>query len=347
MKKYIIPIVIPYSSDKKDWIVDNQKVLGKKQEKIDKEFVEKTVNAYLERKPENSEVEVAFIGADFTNLEEGLQEEVLDCLLPYIQDGRVNGIRVSMRPDSVRKEKLKMLKKHKVKTIELEVYSTNDYILKRIGMSYTFKDIKKVSRKIRFSRFKLGHQVYIGLPDSTKIDDINTAKNLTKLKTSVVDINPVLVIKDTPLEKEYQEKQYKPLAVIQALETCKEMVKIFNERNVEISAIGFEPLDSEVEQQTFVENVIEGPFHPAFRELVESGLWYDAIVNKIKKLNTKVMEVEVTVNPADINNVVGYKKENIEKLKNTYDVDLIVTENENMKQGKSKIEITKVFNWGE
>ena len=38
--------------------------------------------------------------------------------------------------------------------------------------------MQKLSRKIRFSRFKLGHQVYIGLPDSTKIDDINTAKNL-------------------------------------------------------------------------------------------------------------------------------------------------------------------------
>ena len=43
------------------------------------------------------------------------------------------------------------------------------------------------------------------------------------------------------------------------------------------------------------EKVIAGPFHPAFREQVESGLWYDVIVNKIKKLNTKVMEVEVTV----------------------------------------------------
>ena len=101
-----------------------------------------------------------------------------------------------------------------------------------------------------------------------------------------------------------------------------------------------------MEQQIFAENVIEGPFHPAFRQLVESSLWYDAIVNKIKKLNAKVMEVEVTVNPKDTNNVIGYKQENIEKLKDTYDVDLIVTSNENMKQGKSKIEITKVFDWG-
>ena len=64
-------------------------------------------------------------------------------------------------------------------------------------------------------------------------------------------------------------------------------------------------------------------------------------------LNTKVMQVEVTVNPEDVNNVIGYKNENIEKLKDTYDVELIVTPDETMKQGKSKIDITKVFGWGE
>ena len=54
-------------------------------------------------------------------------------------------------------------------------------------------------------------------------------------------------------------------------------------------------------------------------------MWYDAIVGKIKKLNVKVKEVEVTINPIDANNVIGHKKENI-------------------KQGKSKIEITKTYN---
>ena len=159
----------------------------------------------------------------------------------------------------------------------------------------------------------------------------------------MVSINPVLVIKNTSLEKEFQERTYKPLAVVQAIETCKELVKIFNKKNIEITAIGFDPLDSEVKQETFSEQVISGPFHPEFRQLVESSLWYDVIVNKIKMLNTKVMQVEVTINPEDVNNVIGYKNENIEKLKDTYDVELVVTTDETMKRGKSKIDITKVF----
>ena len=88
---------------------------------------------------------------------------------------------------------------------------------------------------------------------------------------------------------------------------------------------------------------MDGPFHPAFRELVETSLWYNAIVNKIKKLNVKVMQVEVEVNPNDVNNVIGYKQENISKLKEFYDVELIVNPNENLKQGKSRIEVTKTY----
>ena len=73
-------------------------------------------------------------------------------------------------------------------------------------------------------------------------------------------------------------------------------------------------------------------------------MWYDAIVEKIKKLNVKVKEVEVTVNPIDANNVVGHKKENIKKLKEVYETDLIIKQDANVEQGKSKIRITKKYN---
>ena len=70
-------------------------------------------------------------------------------------------------------------------------------------------------------------------------------------------------------------------------------------------------------------------------------MWYDVIVEKIKKLNTKVKEVVITVNPIDVNNVIGQKRQNINNLKEIYDLDLIVKSDEKVKQGKSKIEITK------
>ena len=57
----------------------------------------------------------------------------------------------------------------------------------------------------------------------------------------------------------------------------------------------------------------------------------------------KLKEVEIIVNPEDINNVIGHKKENLNKLLDTYDVILKVTGNEKIKQGKSEMSILKTY----
>lgn len=183
----------------------------------------------------------------------------------------------------------------------------------------------------------------VGLPESTRIDEINTAKALVKLKPKMVRIYPVLVVKNTRLEKEYEEGNYRPLSVVQAVEVCKEIVRIFADKKIDIIRIGLQNTDEISDPTNKNSEVVAGPYHPAFRQLVESAMWYDAIVGKIKKLNAKVKEVEVSVNPIDANNVIGHKKENVMKLKDTYDVDLILKQDSNIKQGKSKIEITKVY----
>ena len=184
----------------------------------------------------------------------------------------------------------------------------------------------------------------VGLPESNRIDEINTAKALIKLKPKMVRIYPVLVIKGTKLEKEYNEGIYEPLSVVQAVETCKQLVRMFVDKKIEVIRVGLQNTDEICNPEEKQSEVVAGPFHPAFRQLVESSMWYDAIVEKIKKLNAKVKEVEVTVNPIDINNVIGHKKENAIKLKETYEVDLIVKQDEKVKQGKSKIEVTKTYN---
>ena len=184
----------------------------------------------------------------------------------------------------------------------------------------------------------------VGLPESNRIDEINTAKALIKLKPKIVRIYPVLVIKGTKLEKQYNKGIYEPLPLVQAVETCKELVRMFADKKIEVIRVGLQNTDEITNPEDKQSEVVAGPFHPAFRQLVESSMWYDAIVEKIKKLNVKVKEVEFTVNPIDINNVIGHKKENINKLKSVYDVDLIVKQDENVKQGKSKIEVTKKYN---
>ncbi len=334
-KQYIIPIMLPDKSYPYNCTFYQK---GKKTKKT-KEEVKKQIDKYLKQESGYEEIEVAFLGKSFTSLEEKDQDELLQTVNDYIVDGKVNNIRILARPDQVTKKLLKKLRKFNVKTIELEVISSNDYILKCTKVPYKYKDIKKAARMIKWRGFTLGCEMMVGLPDSTRIDEFNTSKEIIKLKPKVIRICPIYVIKQTKLEKEYNEENYQPLTEMQGVEICKDLVRSFADKNVETIRIGFQ--DAEL---TEGEGIIAGPFHPAFRQLVQIAMWYDAIVEKIKKLNAKVKEVEVTVNPIDVENVIGIKNENILKLKETYDVDLIVKNDEEIKPGRSKIEIVKTYN---
>ena len=221
--------------------------------------------------------------------------------------------------------------------------SANDYILKRANRGHTFEDVKKASKMIRWRGFKLGHQMMVGLPESTRIDEIKTAKELIKLRPKMVRIYPVLVIKNTRLEKEYLEGKYTPLTVVQAVETCKELVSMFNQKGIDVIRVGLQNTDEITDPNIEGSEVVAGPYHPAFRQLVESGLWCDTILAKIKQLNVKVKKVEVTVNPQDANNVIGHKRENIEKLKDMYTLDLIVKQDKNIKPGKLEIKVLEKY----
>lgn len=342
-KQYIIPIFVPHLGCPNDCVFCNQKSISGQTKQVTKEDVKNIIEEHLKYIKKDSKVEVAFFGGSFTGIEEAKQEELLSAAYEYIKQKKVDSIRISTRPDYIDKKILKRLKKYKVKTIELGVQSANDYILKKAGRGHTFEDVVKASKLIRWYGFELGHQMMVGLPESTTVDEINTAKQLIKLKPKMVRIYPVLVIKNTKLEKDYNGGKYKPLTVTQAVEVCKELVKLFVKKHIEVIRIGLQPTDTITNPDNDKSEVVAGPFHPAFRQLVESGMWYDVIVEKIKQLNTKVKEVVVTVNPADVNNVIGQRKDNINNLRDVYDVNLIVKADEKIKQGKSKIEITKIY----
>ena len=343
-KHYIIPIFVPHLGCPNDCIFCNQKSISGQQKMITQEDTINTIEFYLNNiKDKDSKKEIAFFGGSFTGIEVEKQEEFLKIAYEYIEQGKADSIRISTRPDYINKTILKRLKKYKVETIELGVQSTNDFILKRSNRGHTFEDVKKASKLIRWHGFKLGHQMMVGLPESTRIDEINTAKQLIKLKPKMVRIYPVLVIKNTKLEKEYLEGKYTPLTVVQAVETSKELVKLFTKKGIEVIRIGLQNTDEISDPKNEKSEVVAGPYHPAFRQLVESALWYDIILDKIKQLNVKIKKVEVTVNPQDVNNAIGHKRENIEKLKEMYNLDLIVKQNENIKHGKLEIKVLEKY----
>lgn len=343
-EKYIIPIFVPHLGCPNNCTFCNQKSISGQMKNVTKEEVKETIESFLKSfKNEEIEKEIAFFGGSFTGIETKIQEELLSVAYEYVKNRIVGGIRVSTRPDYIDKEKLQLLKKYGVKTIELGVQSTNDYILKKCKRGHTYEDVKKASKLIRRYGFTLGHQMMIGLPESTRLDELNTAKDLAKLKPKIIRLYPVLVIKNTELEEEYKRGEYEPIPLNQAVETCKELLYFFEKKKIKVIRIGLQNTDLISNPENVESEVTAGPYHEAFGQLVEDSIWYDKIFNEIKKFNTKVIEAEIEVNPANVNNVVGHKKENLEKLKETYDLTLKVKQNNEIKPGKFNINILKTY----
>lgn len=343
-KQYIIPIFVPHLGCPNDCTFCNQRQISGQQKKVTPQDVKNTIEYYLSLFKEKEAIkEVAFFGGSFTGIDVETQNELLEVAYEYVKQKKIDSIRISTRPDYIDRQTLKRLKKFKVKTIELGVQSTNDYILQKCKRGHTYKDVKRASCLIRLYGFRLGHQMMVGLPDSTRLDEMNTARDLVKLRPKMMRIYPVLVIKDTELEQEYLRGEYEPLTLRQAVEICKELSQFFEKKRVKVIRIGLQSTDTIMSSEKPGSVVVAGPYHENIRQLVSSSYYYDMINEKIKKINTKAKEIKITVNPQLVNEIVGYKRENIEKIKENYNLDVKVEQNWKYSLKKIEVEITKTY----
>ena len=343
-RKYIIPIFIPHKGCPNACVFCNQKKISGAKGDIDINEVRKTIESYLENfENVDMEIEIAFFGGSFTAIDQDEQEALLEVANEYIKMKKVDSIRISTRPDCIDKNILKFLKKYKVKTIELGVQSAVDDVLKNSKRGHDFESVKKASKLIKQHRFVLGHQMMVGLPDSSRRDEMNTAMELCKLKPKLMRIYPVLVIKNTELETMYKNGEYTPLTLEQAIDRVKELFYIFDKKNIEIIRVGLQNTDTIKNPKEDNSDVVAGPYHEAFRQLVEASIWYDAIVTKIKSIPTITKKIEIRVNPENVNNVIGHKKENIKKVKELYDVSVKVVGDPKIKPEKIQLEISENY----
>ena len=271
------------------------------------------------------------VDADFTSININKQEEILAKINRVLREYKAFGIKIMSTPDSIDKNNLKFLKKHKVKEIELIIESSNDYILKNIGVDYKFEEVKKVVKKIKSYRFLLSVKTILGLPESTVADDLNTIRQVIKLKPEQITLIPCNANYNKNVEKLYEQNEFTPLSKIQLVERLKESIKLINHFKIRNIKIGEDS-----------QNVEEMPIEQ-FRNIVASEIWYEKIVEMIKSYNVKVKEVEIEVNSLDIENVKGEENKNLEQLKDVYDVELHITKNNKLEIGNYKMKILKTY----
>lgn len=334
----MIPIFVPYIEEKSNDIFF-KKIYDAKKTIIAKNVTE-IIEENLDKLKEDEEKEVVFYGESFTKLNLEKQEELLSVACQYLKEKKIHNIRIITEPKNINKQNIKILKKYKVGVVELNTASTNNYILKRAKIKYKYEDIIKASKLIRRARIKLHFNMMIGMPESTKLDELNSAKELIKLKPKLVKIYPVVVLSKTQLEQQYNAGEYEPLTIVQAIERSKELTYLFSKKKIKVIENSIQDI---LNDETIISQIIAGPYNIEFRHLVESSIWCDSIAQKIKKFNVKVKEVEVKVNTINYKSALGYKNENIEKLKELYNVDAKIIKDNEIKPGKLEVIIKKKY----
>jgi histone acetyltransferase (RNA polymerase elongator complex component) len=300
---YIIPIFVPHEGCPHDCVFCNQNSITGFTTKVDAEFVKKTVEEYLTTIPNGERIlEISFFGGTFTAINIEKQKELLAVAKRYKDLGVINYIRLSTRPDYINDEILSNLKMYSVDIIELGVQSMDLEVLRKSARGHSAEDVVKASGLIKKYGFVLGHQIMLGLPGDNKIKDIETAKQVIKLEPDMCRIYPAVVIKDTPMEVMYRRGIYNPYSLEEAIEVAKIIYCMLVDKGINVIRVGLQPTD----EIKVGGDIVAGPFHPAFRELVEGSIFSDLVSKELAEINSN--NVDILINGKDISKLYCGRK---------------------------------------
>ncbi len=249
--------------------------------------------------------EIAFFGGSFTMIPKELMCSLLEPAKKWVDRKAFSGIRISTRPDAIDESVLKLLKEYGVTSIELGAQSCNNAVLEKNRRGHTFEDTKKAAALIKEAGFSLGLQMMTGMPGSTKEDDIMTGARFAALQPDTVRIYPTLVLKNTPMANWFENDEYIPQTVDEAAAVCAELLDIFDLYKIKVIRLGLHA------EESLEENLIAGPYHPAFREICESLRFRKKIEPLLLRLPKGSYELKV--HPTEISKCSGQKKANIER----------------------------------
>jgi len=335
---YIIPIFVPHEGCPHDCVFCNQNSITGTSSKVDADFVTRTVNEYLKTiKQDDAIIEVSFFGGTFTAIKMEKQIELLTVAKKFKDDNKIKFIRLSTRPDYIDDNILTNLKKYSVDIIELGVQSLDDEVLLKSGRGHTAKDVENATKLIKQYGFVLGHQIMIGLPGDNANKDIETAKRVIDLKPDICRIYPALVIKDTQMEKMYIDKKFIPYTLNEAVNISKSIYIMMVASKINVIRIGLQP----TQEISVGHDLVAGPFHPAFRELVEGSIYsdilYDVIIKSVHETST-LNKAMVAINPKDISKLYANGKSFFNYMKNQIkELKIEVTQDKAIKRGSISI----------
>lgn len=306
-RKHIVPVFLPQWGCTFQCIYCNQRAITAQLGPVD---VQRQLEwAMAKVSPQAYPLEVAFYGGTFTALPLDLQKQLLAAVQPFVTDGRVDSIRLSTHPSCISPASLAVLADGHVKTVELGVQSLEEDVLQQAGRDYSPKVVTEAVQLLKSMNFEVGIQLMPGLPGDSKEKTLLTVRRVIKLRPDFVRVYPTVVIAGTALARFWQEGRYRALSLEEAVDWCKEISRLFGEAGIPIIRMGLHP------SPELAAEVLTGPYHPAFKALVDSALALEQIEAMLPQGSGNL---DIFCHPRQVSVVRGERNGNISVLQDRY-----------------------------
>ena len=280
----IIPIFIPHAGCPHQCVFCNQRAISGQQVAAVEAAAQQIARWRQWVRPVATN-EAAFYGGSFTGLPMELQRQLLSLTDELLAEGVIGSVRLSTRPDYIDAARLDLLAEHGVRLVELGVQSMDDAVLAAAERGHTAAQVAEAMALLQQRGFKTGIQLMVGMPRQTFASVQQTVAQVIRLRPDIARIYPLLVIKNTPLEKMYNAGQFTPLTLDEAVEQSAYVYKHLTEAGIKVIRIGLQPDDELCANG----NIVAGSFHPSMGELVKSYLIRQQVERDLQRCKHKAV----------------------------------------------------------
>lgn len=311
----IVPVFLPHAGCPHQCVFcDQHAVTGTKAEVRGKTVIQEALKTYgRHRHTGHRPVQIAFYGGTFLGLPEQTICAWLAAADHFVQEGQVDGIRFSTRPDTIDDNRLALISQYPVSTVEIGAQSMSDRVLALSRRGHSAADTTRAVNRLKKMGLQIGIQMMVGLPGDDDETVMATGRAIAALKPAFVRIYPTIVLADSPLGAWYGQGRYHPLKLDHAVALTKTLLVHFYQNNIPVIRMGVQAsVDLEMGS-----SVLAGPYHPAFGHLVYEALFFDAIRHRLGHYPAEGA-IDIQVNPRNISKMRGLNNGNVKRLRDHF-----------------------------
>jgi len=273
---------------------------------------------YQKRRPPR--VQLALYGGNFLGLPQNTVKTLLTEATGLLKKWPDSGIRFSTRPDTITPERLVLIREFPVQTVEIGAQSMNDCVLARAERGHTADDTVKAVALLKERPYEIGIQMMTGLPADTPADALESGRQIVALAPAFVRIYPVLVLKNSPLAKQFHNGRYIPPSLEESVTLVKQLWQLFDQNGIAVIRMGLQATETLIRKG----EILAGPFHPSFGHLVYEALFFDkaAAILTAAYPDTQSIgaTIKLSVHPRDVSKLRGLNNRNIRRFKDKFKV---------------------------